>query len=202
MISLIFFLSGCSLDKQVIQNVLEDSAELEKSFVTNLKQLSEARENARYIYQGLLDFHINEKKKINEKISEAISSAEQQQQLLEEAESNFQELYNKLATIEDVSQKLEGKKLKKETSKLVRRIEERKQLMEAFFENYQEQIQFQLKLYEDIKSGKVDLTNLTEKTNGINKNSLEMGEIIEKYNQSTEQFHDVKKNILQIVKKQ
>ena len=50
--------------------------------------------------------------------------------------------------------------------------------MEAFFENYQEQIQFQLKLYEDIKSGKVDLTNLTEKTNGINKTAWKWARLL------------------------
>ncbi|KKE80113.1 YkyA family protein [Oceanobacillus caeni] len=196
-----FFLTGCSSDERQATNIhkiMEESAEFEKDFAANEKELNETRKNAQLVYNDLISLDINDKDIIKQKIEEANTYMKKQQALLVEAEENFQKAYKESVTIEENIKKIKDEKQRKQASKLITIMNERKKLMDTFFKDYHENLEIQHRFYEYMEDENFDLKKLDEQINDINEHSQEMGEIIQQFNQYTKQFVQAKNDYYQM----
>lgn len=195
------FLTGCSSDEKQATNIhkiMEKSAEFEKDFAANQRDLYETRKNAQLVYNDLISLDINDKDTIAQKIEEGNTYMMKQQGLLEKAEESFQKAYKESITIQENIKKIKDEEQKKQASKLTTIMNERKKLIEAFFKDYHENLEIQNTLYESIGDGNFNFTILDEQIDNINEHSQEMEEMIQQFNQYTKQFIEAKNDYYQM----
>lgn len=193
------FLLGCQSDQKQtakIQKTLVESASFEHHFTANLSDLNETRKSAQSIYVELISLDINDQNQIHQQIDKAQSYTKEQQKLLEEATENFQKAYQMVVTLEEPIQKMKDKKLKKQASKLITMMNERKNVIDSFFENYHKNIETQNTFYQQLADENYHLKNLNELIHEINNRTQSMEAIIQEFNQSTQQYIDLEKKIL------
>ena len=178
---------------------MEKSAEFENNFAANQTDLYETRKNAQLVYIDLISLDINDKDIINQKIDKANTYTKKQQKLLEEAEENFQKAYKKSVTIEKNIKKIKDEDQKNQASKLITIMNERKELIDTFFEDYRENLELQNTFYRHLEDEKFSFENLDEQINDINKRSQDMGEIIQQFNQYTQQYIEVENDYYQMI---
>jgi hypothetical protein len=201
-LSFVVFLTGCHSDEKQaakIHKIMEESAEFENNFAANQTDLYETRKNAQLVYIDLISLDINDKDIINQKIDKANTYTKKQQKLLEEAEENFQNAYKKSATIEKNIKKIKDEDQKNQASKLITIMNERKELIDTFFEEYRENLELQNTFYRHLEDEKFSFENLDEQINDINKRSQDMGEIIQQFNQYTQQYIKVENDYYQMI---
>lgn len=194
-------LTGCQSDEKravKIHNILEESAQYEKEFVSKQNGLFETRKNAQLHYNELVSLDMNEVELITEKINAGVKYTEKQQELLKEAEDNFQSAYHLSLTIEKNIKKIKDEAQKNKASELITFINERKNLMDTFFKDYHENLALQAAFYEHLKNEEFNLETLDRQISDINKRNHDMGELIQKFNQYTEQYIEAEKDYYQI----
>jgi Putative cell-wall binding lipoprotein len=200
-LSFTVLLSGCHSDEKQaakIHKIMKEAAEFENDSAANQRDLYETRKNAQLIYNDLISLDINDKDIINQKIEEANTYMKKQQKLLEEAEENFQKAYKKSATIEKNIKKVKDEEQKNQAIKLLTIMNERKRLIDTFFEDYHENLELQNTFYSHLEDEKVNLDNLDGQISDINKRSQDMGEIIQEFNQYTQQYIEVENDYYQM----
>jgi Putative cell-wall binding lipoprotein len=201
-LSFVVFLTGCHSDEKQaakIHKIMEESAEFENNFAANQTDLYETRKNAQLVYIDLISLDINDKDIIKQKIDKANTYTKKQQKLLEEAEENFQKAYKKSVTIEKNIKKIKDEDQKNQASKLITIMNERKELIDTFFEDYRENLELQNTFYRHLEDEKFSFENLDEQINDINKRSQDMGEIIQQFNQYTQQYIEVENDYYQMI---
>ena len=200
-VSFVIFLFGCQSNKQAdkIHKILEESTAFEKHFTTNLTDLFQTRENAQSVYMELIHLDINDKNNISEKIDHAYTFMDEQQKLLEEAQESFQKAYGKAATIEKRIKKIKDDDHKNEASKLITIMNERKKLIDTFFEDYHKNLQLQNAFYGQLKEETYNLETFNELIHESNERSRSMEEMIEQFNQYTEQYIKAEKDFYQMI---
>ena len=199
--SIAVFLTGCRSDEKHaadIHKTMDESAQIENDFYVNLTNLSEMRQNAQLIYLDLIKLDINNQDIIKQKIDKAKTYSQKQGQLLEEATKNFEKAYMKSTSIDKSIKKIKDKDQKKQAEKLITIMNERKKLIDSFFEHYDKNLTLQNSFYGHLEDGKYSLVKLNEQINEINKLSGDMGEIIEQFNQYTEQYVKVENEYYQM----
>ena len=199
--SIAVFLTGCGSDEKHaadIHKTMDESAQFENDFYVNLTNLSQTRQNAQLIYLDLIKLDINDQDIIKQKIDKAKIYSQKQQQLLEEAEENFEKAYMKSASIDEKIKKIKDKNQKKQAEKLITIMKERKRLIDSFFEHYDKNLTLHNSFYRQLEDEKYSLVNLNEQINEINKLSEDMGEIIEQFNQYTKQYVEVEKDFYEM----
>ena len=177
---------------------MDESAQIENDFYVNLTNLAQTRQNAQLIYLDLIKLDINNQDIIKQKIDKAKTYSQKQEQLLEEATENFEKAYMKSASIDENIKKIKDKDQKKQAEKLITIMNERKKLIDSFFEHYDKNLTLQNSFYGHLEDGKYSLVNLNEQINEINKLSGDMGEIIQQFNQYTEQYVKVENEFYQM----
>ena len=199
--SIVIFLAGCRSDEKQatnIQKTMEETAQFENAFYENLTNLSQARQDAQLIYLDLIKLDINDGDIIKQKINKAKTYSQKQEQLLEEAAENFEKAYLNSASIDKYIKKIKDKAQKKQAEKLLTIIDERKKLIDSFFDHYHKNLTLQNSFYEQLEDGKYSLVKLNEQINEINKLSEDMGEIIQQFNQYTEEYIEVENEYYQM----
>ncbi len=91
---------------------MEKSAEFEKDFAANQRDLYETRKNAQLVYNDLISLDINDKDTIAQKIEEGNTYMMKQQGLLEKAEESFQKAYKESITIQENIKKIKDEEQK------------------------------------------------------------------------------------------
>ncbi len=177
---------------------MDESAQFENDFYVNLTNLAQTRQNAQLIYLDLIKLDINNQDIIKQKIDKAKTYSQKQEQLLEEAKENFEKAYMKSASIDENIKKIKDKNQKKQAEKLITIMNERKKLIDSFFEHYDKNLTLQNSFYRHLEDEKYSLVNLNEQINEINKLSGDMGEIIQQFNQYTEQYVKVENEFYQM----
>lgn len=177
---------------------MEETAQFENIFYENLTNLSQARQDAQLIYLDLIKLDINDGDIIKQKINKAKTYSQKQEQLLEEAAENFEKAYLNSASIDKYIKKIKDKAQKKQAEKLLTIIDERKKLIDSFFDHYYKNLTLQNSFYEQLEDGKYSLVKLNEQINEINKLSEDMGEIIQQFNQCTEEYVQVENEYFQM----
>ena len=104
----------------------------------------------------------------------------------------------KSASIDENIKKIKDKDQKKQAEKLITIMNERKKLIDSFFEHYDKNLTLQNSFYRQLEDGKYSLVKLNEQINEINKLSADMGEIIQQFNQYTEQYVKVENEYYQM----
>ena len=199
--SIAVFLTGCRSDEKHtadIHKTMDESAQFENDFYVNLTNLSQTRQNAQLIYLDLIKLDINNQDIIKQKIDKAKTYSQKQEQLLEEATENSEKAYMKSASIDKKIKKIKDKDQKKQAEKLITIMNERKKLIDSFFEHYDKNLTLQNSFYRQLEDGKYSLVKLNEQINEINKLSGDMGEIIQQFNQYTEQYVKVENEFYQM----
>ena len=199
--SIAIFLTGCASDEKQATNIhktMEESAQFENNFYDNLTKLSQTRQDAQLIYLDLIKLDINSGDIIKQKINKAKTYSQKQEQLLEEAAENFEKAYLNSASIDEYIKKIKDKAQKKQVEKLMTIMNERKKLIDSFFEHYHQNLILQNSFYQQLEDGKYGLVNLNEQINEINKLSEDMGEIIQQFNQYTEQYIEAENEYYQM----
>ena len=199
--SIAIFLTGCRSDEKHaadIHKIMDESAQFENDFYVNLTNLSQTRQNAQLIYLDLIKLDINNGDIIKQKIEKAKTYSQKQEQLLEEAKENFEKAYMKSASIDENIKKIKDKDQKKQAEKLITIMNERKKLIDSFFEHYDKNLTLQNSFYRQLEDGKYSLVKLNEQINEINKLSGDMGEIIQQFNQYTEQYVKIESEYYQM----
>lgn len=190
MVSLVLFLTGCSDERQAasIFKKMDEAAEFENNFAVKQKDLNESKKEAQELYQKLIELDINDEETMNDVLEKANILVEKQQKLLKEAEENFQIAYEKFITIEQNIEKIKDEQQKNEATKLLTIMNEKKELIDSYFNYYDENLELQDAFYEHVADQDYDLKTLDEQIIKINEHSNEMEEIIEQYNERTEQY--------------
>ena len=199
--SIAVFLTGCRSDEKHaadIHKTMDESAQIENDFYVNLTNLAQTRQNAQLIYLDLIKLDINNQDIIKQKIDKAKTYSQKQEQLLEEAKENFEKAYMKSASIDKNIKKIKDKNQKKQAEELITIMDERKKLIDSFFEHYDKNLSLQNSFYGHLEDEKYSLVNLNEQINEINKLSGDMGEIIQQFNQYTEQYVKVENEFYQM----
>lgn len=199
--SIAIFLTGCRSDEKHaadIHKTMDESAQFENDFYVNLTNLSQTRQNAQLIYLDLIKLDINNGDIIKQKIEKAKTYSQKQEQLLEEATENFEKAYMKSASIDENIKKIKDKNQKKQAEELITIMNERKKLIDSFFKHYDKNLSLQNSFYGHLEDEKYSLVNLNEQINEINKLSGDMGEIIQQFNQYTEQYVKVENEFYQM----
>lgn len=199
--SIAVFLTGCRSDEKHaadIHKIMDESAQFENDFYINLTDLSQTRQNAQLIYLDLIKLDIKNQNIIKQKIDKAKTYSQKQEQLLEEATENFEKAYMKSASIAENIKKIEDKDQKMQAEKLITIMNERKKLIDSFFDHYHKNLTLQNSFYRQLEDEKYSLVNLNEQINEINKLSGAMGEIIQQFNQYTEQYVKVENDFYEM----
>lgn len=201
LLGFILILTGCHRDeKQAIDiyQKMEKSASLETEFADDLKRLETNGKKAQAVYNKLIKLNINDTDAIKQKINDANTYTEKQQQLLKEARQSFQKAYKQSAMIRKNVKKIKDKEQKKQATKLITLMKDRKKLIGNFFDDYQEQLELQQKVYQQLENGKFSANELDKHINEINKQNEDMEKLIQQFNQSTKKYNEAENDYYQL----
>ncbi|MCM3569416.1 YkyA family protein [Neobacillus mesonae] len=193
-LGLAVFLTGCDSDEKQageIHQKMEESASFEKEFAMNQKELENNRKKAQSVYNNLMNLDINDTDAIKQKLDDANIYIKKQQKSLREAEVNFQKAYTKSASIKENAKKIQDKNQKKQAAKLMKLIDDRKKIIDTFFDEYHNLLKLQTTFYEDLGNRKYNVDKFNQQINEINKYGQNMKDIIQQFNQYTEQYNEV-----------
>jgi Putative cell-wall binding lipoprotein len=192
-LGVIFIIQYQSDDKQAtkIQEIMEKSSSFEHDFIENQKELDQYRLKSHAVYSEIIHLKVTDKDLIIQKLEDVNEYIRIKEKLLKEAEESFLKAYKEATSIEELVKEIKDEDQKNQATKLVKLVKERKEVLDPFFDDYQEQLTLQTTFYQQIIDGKFDFGKLDEMISAINAYSKEMADIIQQFNEYTEQYKKV-----------
>ncbi|MFC4320349.1 YkyA family protein [Litchfieldia salsa] len=192
---LLLIIAGCSngpTPEEEIYAVLEDVVKLEESFKEQQNPLVELEQKEKELYDEIIALSMKDFDKIVTLSKEAQSLVEERKERIDTEYESIKESKLKFDTVLESIGKLENEDLEQDAMELVDLMTNRYNSYDELYESYNEAVQFDKELYVLFQDKELEIENLQEQIDTINKSYDKVIAANEKFNDYTESYNQAK----------
>lgn len=198
----VLLLSACSgpAAGEQLDTVLNDTFDAEKEYRETQKKMEELEKDEQQLFESIMALTQEQQDEVDSKAEEALASAQERLELLaaeKESMGNAQENFKEIDT---VIAETDDDQLKKELGSLKEKMQERFDAHGQFTEAYETLNGLQQELYTMLMDEETELKTMQEKALEVNKQNTAVQDAVTAFNNSTEQFNEMKNQILDNLK--
>lgn len=198
----VLLLSACSgpAAGEQLDAVLNDTFDAEKEYRETQKKMEELEKDEQQLFESIMALTQEQQDEVDSKAEEALASAQERLELLaaeKESMGNAQENFKEIDT---VIAETDDDQLKKELGSLKEKMQERFDAHGQFTEAYETLNGLQQELYTMLMDEETELKTMQEKALEVNKQNTAVQDAVTAFNNSTEQFNEMKNQILDNLK--
>ncbi|WP_158282214.1 YkyA family protein [Salipaludibacillus keqinensis] len=169
---------------------LEESVQIEQEIEAKQEPLTSAEENEVALYEEMLT--LSSVEEIEPLADEAIESAEQRRELMDEEKELIEESFSIFQEAEQHVEDIEEEEERQAAENLVNTMNERYEVYQELHEAYMTSIDQDIQLYEMAKDEEVEVEQLQEQHDSVNELYNEITELNQQFNELTNQYNDAK----------
>lgn len=181
--------SGEESSEQVYEN-WEEAVQIESEIESVQGPLAENEQQESTLYSEMLS--LSEMEEIEPLSEEAVNSAEERRELMEEEKSIVDEAYEQFTDstgyIEDIEEEAE----REAAESVIASMDERYEAYNALHDQYMDSIDNDIELYEMIASEEVEVEELQAQHENVNESYEQISELNAEFNEKTNEFNDAK----------
>ncbi|GKV70473.1 hypothetical protein NCCP2716_29710 [Sporosarcina sp. NCCP-2716] len=188
--SVLMLLAGCQTDRKqaaAIQETLEQTANIEKTFRDGQQALAKERERVRVIYDGVLQLDHADADAVRKLAGSREVGTERG--LLEENEAAYREVRQQVKDVRETAKLIKDDGQRKQADKLAALLESREKEMAAFFAAYHKQLDAEDDFFAKLEQGQFDLKQLDADMSAIHEETGKIAAAIDRFNTYTNQFN-------------
>ncbi len=183
-------LAGCQTDRKqaaAIQETLEQTAAIEKTFLDGQQVLAEERERVRAVYDGVLQLDHADAEAVRKLAGD--HEVEKERDLLLQNEAAFQKVRQQVKDLRETAALIKDDGQRKQADELAVLLESREKEMAAFFKAYHKQLDAEDDFFKKLENGQFDLKLLDTDMSVIHEEAGKIASAIDRFNTYTEQFN-------------
>ena len=198
----VLLLSACSgpAAGEQLDAVLNDTFDAEKEYRETQKKMEELEKDEQQLFESIMALTQEQQDEVDSKAEEALASAQERLELLaaeKESMGNAQENFKEIDT---VIAETDDDQLKKELGSVKEKMQERFDAHGQFTEAYETLNGLQQELYTMLMDEETELKTMQEKALEVNEQNTAVQDAVTAFNNSTEQFNEMKNQILDNLK--
>lgn len=198
----VLLLSACSgpAAGEQLDAVLNDTFDAEKEYRETQKKMEDLEKDEQQLFESIMALTQEQQDEVDSKAEEALASAQERLELLaaeKESMGNAQENFKEIDT---VIAETDDDQLKKELGSLKEKMQERFDAHGQFTEAYETLNGLQQELYTMLMDEETELKTMQEKALEVNEQNTAVQDAVTAFNNSTEQFNEMKNQILDNLK--
>lgn len=198
----VLLLSACSgpAAGEQLDAVLNDTFDAEKEYRETQKKMEELEKDEQQLFESIMALTQEQQDEVDSQAEEALASAQERLELLaaeKESMGNAQENFKEIDT---VIAETDDDQLKKELGSLKEKMQERFDAHGQFTEAYETLNGLQQELYTMLMDEETELKTMQEKALEVNEQNKAVQDAVTAFNNSTEQFNEMKNQILDNLK--
>lgn len=198
----VLLLSACSgpAAGEQLDAVLNDTFDAEKEYRETQKKMEELEKDEQQLFESIMALTQEQQDEVDSKAEEALASAQERLELLaaeKESMGNAQENFKEIDT---VIAETDDDQLEKELGSLKEKMQERFDAHGQFTEAYETLNGLQQELYTMLMDEETELKTMQEKALEVNEQNTAVQDAVTAFNNSTEQFNEMKNQILDNLK--
>lgn len=181
---------------ELMYDHLEESVQIEKEIEAKQDPLMNAEKKEVDLYEEMLTLSSIEE--IKSLADEAISSAEERREIMDEEKSLIEESYATFLQIEPYIEDINEDDIEQAANELVETMDERYDSYQKLYEEYMKSIDQDIRLYEMVKNEEVEVEELQEQHDVANEGYNKITQFNEQFNQLTNDYNDAKINFYEV----
>ncbi len=202
-VSSALLLSACSGSgaEEQLDNVLKSTFDAEKEYRSTQKDMQKLEEDEQKLFEDIMSLTQEEQEKVSEQAEEALASADERLKLLASERESMAAAQENFKEIDDVIEETDEESVKAGLEELKAKMQERFDAHSTFAEAYEELNKQQQELYSMLKDDTTTLQSLQEKALAVNSQNELVQEAVTAFNEKTEQFNELKSNVISEIEK-
>ena len=195
-----FLLVACSEEStdELMYQHMEESVKLESEFVAQQQPLSELEQQEQEIYQEISELSTDDFDLITELADKAIESIEQRRVHVEAELDSIEASKTEFDKVKPLIESLEAGELKTVAIEMTELMEERYQAYLTLHEAYQTSLDYDVELYELLRTEELEEPQFTEQIEKVNTQYQEIIDSHITFNGATEAFNGIKKDFYEL----
>lgn len=195
-----FLLVACSEEStdELMYQHMEESVKLESEFVAQQQPLSELEQQEQEIYQEISELSTDDFDLITELADKAIESIEQRRVHVEAELDSIEASKTEFDKVKPLIESLEAGELKTVAIEMTELMEERYQAYLTLHEAYQTSLDYDVELYELLRTEELEEPQFTEQIEKVNAQYQEIIDSHITFNGATEAFNGIKKDFYEL----
>lgn len=191
---MLFVFTACNGENasEQIYEEWEEAVQIELEIESIQDPLAENEQTESELYTDMLE--LSEVDEIEPLSQEAVASAEERRELMEEEKSIVDEAYEQFETGTDHIENIEEEEERQTAEEVVSTMDERYEAYNALHEQYVTSIDNDIELYEMIANEQVEVDELQEQHEVVNEAYEAISELNAEFNQKTDEFNEDKMN--------
>lgn len=192
-LSLVIFTAcnGEDASEQVFEN-WEEAVQIESDIQSIQGPLAENEEQESTLYSEMLS--LSELEDIQPLSEEAVNSAEERRELMEEEKAIVDDAYEQFTDSSGYIEDIEDEAEREAAETVVDTMDERYEAYNALHDQYTNSIDNDIELYEMIASDEVEVEELQEQHETVNESYEQISELNTAFNEKTNEFNEAKMN--------
>jgi hypothetical protein len=191
----IAIISGCNQDDEHVQQMLtklEKAAELEADFAAQQEPLSELEKSEQALYEEMKELGLGELDQISVLATEAATIADERQALLAKEHTSIEASRAEFEGVGPIAEQIEEESLKVKANVLLDVWDKRYDSYLALYEKYNETIELDKQFYEMYQREDLEIEEVQQIIDQINKNYEEILRLKDEFNQYTTEYNEAK----------